>query len=674
MKPSQLVTLTGVLIFHSLGSTCQGATVVNRWSFDIDTTDSVGGNTGVLTDATVDKGQLVLTGIGVGPNGNRMTFTNPIGIGPNFGGMDDEGVTLETWYTDTGTGTWGKLFQFGRDEAGFEVGFTHARGGALPESGIDRDGAKGFGELVAPNEEHHLVITVSVDGNMNAWVDGEKKVTNSDTNDLSNVGTEFEALGATSWGDPGMTGTINEFRIWSGNLTDFEVSQNLASGPDLIPTAEDTDGDGLDDAWELAQTGVTELTQLTGLVAGPGPGAGTGDFDGDGLSDLAEFGEGTDGGNEDSDDDGLTDGQEVNEHKSDPLKEDTDGDTLSDGAEVNIHGSSPLLKDTDMDFYDDPTEVANGTDPADAEDPGAFTGTQLVHRWSFTTGAEQLTDSAGGNSAVPFGSPDFTDNKIVLDGLVIGPDADSFGFTRLVDIGKNFGPTGVSIESWYTDDGTGGWAKLVAFGDGQQDNNILFNLQRSTDNVTGVQYTPFDFTNGTRPSLNEEHHLALTITPSGVVNAWIDGVHMNSANESLPLGDGNDLNTIGNTFERVGGSAWSDAGMLGSVNEFRIWRGNFTAENVAENFASGPDLLVGEGSLAIDSIKRNSVTGAVTLVFKSVAGRIYRIDRSPDLLPADSPDWADVDDAFVATTNLSTFTDNTASGVRLFYRVQDVTK
>jgi hypothetical protein len=222
--------LLSIFLFSTLPS--QSATISHRWSFDSDTTDSVSGNTGSLQGgASIEGGQLILPGTGTSTAGNRMIFTNPVDIGGNFGAS---GVTIETWYTDTGTGTWGKLFQFGNNTAAQAFGYTHVRGNG-EQSGIDRDGTKQLGEQVTVNEEHHLVITVSADGNLNAWVDGDKKINNTDTNDLSNVTTNFEAIGATSWNDPGMKGTVNEFRIWSGELTAAEVASNLSSGPDSPP-------------------------------------------------------------------------------------------------------------------------------------------------------------------------------------------------------------------------------------------------------------------------------------------------------------------------------------------------------------------------------------------------------------------------------------------------------
>jgi len=227
MKTLILLTLASC---GSLSLT-SAATLANRWSFDTDTTDSIGANTGTLNNgATVSAGNLVLPGTGASTGGNHMGFTSPLAIGATHGAS---GVTIETWYTDTGTGTWGKLFQFGNNVAGEELAFTHTRGNGQM-SGVDRGGSQLLGEQVSQNNQHHLVISVSSDGNLNTWVDGAQKLSDIDTNDLSAVNTTFEGIGATSWGDPGMTGTVDEFRIYSGELNASEVAANLAAGPNTI--------------------------------------------------------------------------------------------------------------------------------------------------------------------------------------------------------------------------------------------------------------------------------------------------------------------------------------------------------------------------------------------------------------------------------------------------------
>lgn len=648
-----------LFLFSSFLQT-HGATLSHRWSFDFDTTDSVGGNTGVLEGgASITPGQLILTGLGSSADANRMTFTNPVDIGGNFGST---GVTIETWYTDSGTGTWGKLFQFGNNVVGQELAFTHTRGNG-EQTGIDRDGAKLLGEQVTQNEEHHLVITVSPDGNLNTWIDGVRKLTDVDTNDLANVNTSFEAIGATSWGDPGMTGSVNEFRIYRGELTAIEVEASNTAGPDELFVVEDSDGDGLPDSWEEQWFGLGNLTQ-----------GADDDPDEDGLTNLEEFEFNVELNPNDADTDGdnLNDGREVNTENTDPLDADSDDDTLNDGQEVLDFLTSPLNPDSDGDFFDDNIEIANNTDPNDANDPGPVTP-ELAHRWSFSPGSE-LTDTVGGNTGILRATATVSDNQLQLDGAGTGPEASSMGFSTPVDLGGNFGGTGFTIETWYIDAGTPRWGKLFTFGTNAAGQEIAWTHQRAgadlapgLDRNGAIALDSIPFGTDDRLPLNEEHHLVISVAADGTTNLWVDGT------KEISDAPTNPVNNIVTNTESIGSTAWNDSGHLGSVNEFRIWKGTLTEDDVTASFAVGPDALPGQSELAITDISRDPVTGSVTLTFNSIAGRRYRIDRSDQLLAADSPGWIDVDDQFLATSEVSTFTDPSATGDRLFYRIQDIT-
>ena len=146
------------------------------------------------------------------------------------------------------------------------------------------------------------------------------------------------------------------------------------NGSGLI-LGQDTDGDGLTDAQELA--GWTVTVDRTGYGAAQAwiyhetsdplvP-----DTDGDGLGDKEEFDFHCDPRMEDTDEDGLLDPDEVVRYQTNPLSVDTDGDALEssngralvpdpelfDGNEVNSTGTSPTLADTDGDGRSDLDEV-----------------------------------------------------------------------------------------------------------------------------------------------------------------------------------------------------------------------------------------------------------------------------------------------------------------------------
>jgi hypothetical protein len=178
----------------------------------------------------------------------------------------------------------------------------------------------------------------------------------------------FGHLNETAMGDPDADGC--------DNLCEF------TNGTD--PNLADTDGDGVSDGNEIAN-GTDPLDAADedgdGLPDdwethhfGNTDGDGTGDPDGDGCDDACEFANGTDPNNEDTDGDGDSDGDEI-ASGTDPLdpdsnsQSDSDGDGLSD-AEEEALGTDPGDPDTDGDGLSDGDEVDLGTDPLDADTDG----------------------------------------------------------------------------------------------------------------------------------------------------------------------------------------------------------------------------------------------------------------------------------------------------------------
>ncbi|MFW9964812.1 MAG: NosD domain-containing protein, partial [Candidatus Sifarchaeia archaeon] len=90
------------------------------------------------------------------------------------------------------------------------------------------------------------------------------------------------------------------------------------------------------------------------------------DSDGDGIDDNFEVVLGTDPLNPDSDADELSDYEEVGVYGTDPLNPDSDGDGLSD-FEIIAYGTDPLNPDSDNDQLSDYWEIQYTTDPLDPD-------------------------------------------------------------------------------------------------------------------------------------------------------------------------------------------------------------------------------------------------------------------------------------------------------------------
>jgi outer membrane protein OmpA-like peptidoglycan-associated protein len=155
----------------------------------------------------------------------------------------------------------------------------------------------------------------------------------------------------------------------------------------LVPClawAADTDGDGLQDEWELS------------YFVWLGQEDGNGDPDGDGLTNLEEQELGTDPTREDTDGDGLTDKQEVDlAYALDPTLMDTDGDFLMDGEEIDL-GTDPTKADSDFDGLTDYIEVVKGYDPleGDTDNGGVWDGEEvLVDKTDPLDPSDDLMDS-----------------------------------------------------------------------------------------------------------------------------------------------------------------------------------------------------------------------------------------------------------------------------------------
>ncbi len=171
---------------------------------------------------------------------------------------------------------------------------------------------------------------------------------------------EIGRLGRSSPTD-GYEGLVDDVQVYDKALSEAEISF-LFNNPGETFSEDDTDFDGLADAWEILYFGNIEA--FSGDDIGP---------DADGATNLQEQAAGTNPTIPDTDGDGRTDGAELNVAPlTHPLDPDSDDDQLTDGEEVDIHGTDPNSGDTDADGLPDKWELDNSLSPlSDVGDDGA---------------------------------------------------------------------------------------------------------------------------------------------------------------------------------------------------------------------------------------------------------------------------------------------------------------
>jgi hypothetical protein len=231
--------------------------LMHRYSFVTDASDSVGGPGWAGTpvgNASISGGQLLIPNTPFAspamdylqlPAGILTNAVN--GIGTNF---NDPAVTVEAWVTIyPGQFTWANLFDFGSQDASNDAAYDiHVAVHANPSDTIigisDSDNANadyqdwdgGSGSALDGSTNLHVVAVFNPPGGYvaiytNGGLMGEdSKVTIS----MAGVSAVLNKIGADNWPDPGMQGSVAEFRIYNGVLSPDEVLRTQSLGPKQV--------------------------------------------------------------------------------------------------------------------------------------------------------------------------------------------------------------------------------------------------------------------------------------------------------------------------------------------------------------------------------------------------------------------------------------------------------
>jgi hypothetical protein len=246
--------------------------------------------------------------------------------------------------------------------------------------------------------------------------------------------------------------------------------------------------------------------------------------------------------------------------------------------------------------------------------PPGFTKGSLVHRYSFSeTSGDVFNDSVGtahGTIRNATGT-DFVGGQLALTGTT-----STYGD---LPNGIISSLTSVSIETWVTWNGDAGssWQRIFDFGRSTavDENGVpiedspgtgygyMFLTPRSGDNT--LRFAIKEATGPEVPQLNTtaltvgaKTHIAVVYdTVQKVARLYVNGTQIANAAVTHPLTVVEDINVW------LGRAQWNDPFFNGSYDEFRIYNGPLLDDDIAANFAAGPD-TIGAGPAPSVTISR----------------------------------------------------------------------
>jgi hypothetical protein len=241
-----LGTFAGLLAL-GLGVTPAQAGLTHRFSFkDGSARDSVGNVDGKLKGpgASIVDGRLVLKNE-ESATGDKISCLEFVGSLLPKGGNS---VSLVVWFTAKDSGGFARVLNFGDSEGGEGrqfIYFSPRTGDGSARVAITGSdvGSKAFLDSDALDDgKPHLVVIV-IDGlakKLRVFVDGKEPNPAADLGDntLDKVKPVENWLGKSSFSaDPGLSGEIDELRVYDQALSAAEAAAAFKAGPNALPPA-----------------------------------------------------------------------------------------------------------------------------------------------------------------------------------------------------------------------------------------------------------------------------------------------------------------------------------------------------------------------------------------------------------------------------------------------------
>jgi hypothetical protein len=240
-KSQSAVWLAAVALMGSLAASSADAVLTHRYSFNDGTAkDSVGNIDGKLKGtASIADGKLVLKNEDKTSDDAQLSYLEFAGpILPKTGS-----VTIMTWFTASDAGNFARIVNIGdkQDAEGRAfIYLTPRNGDDLSRAAITATDASG--KTSQDNDrlddgKPHMVALV-IDGTakkLHVFIDGKEPKPAEDLGDntLDKVRQVNNWLGRSSFDtDPGLSGSIDEFRVYDNALSADEVQTAFKAGAD----------------------------------------------------------------------------------------------------------------------------------------------------------------------------------------------------------------------------------------------------------------------------------------------------------------------------------------------------------------------------------------------------------------------------------------------------------
>ena len=389
------------------------ATLTHRYPFSANANDSVGTSHGQLVNtASISGGAVVLDGVS-----GYVNLPNNIVTGYTS-------LTIEAWVTDTGSGNWARIFDFGNSNSGEDFPIGSGTSGSqylflTPRSGWNTllgnynnsttaQSVEWLGTALPTNVRQHIVWATDGDSQM-GWLYVNGVLVGSNTSmtltpaALGNTVNDW--IGRSQFNDPLFKGSISDFRIYNGALSALQVVVDLTAGPGQL----------------VADPGVLQSINLQAAATMP---LGTtqtpvviGNFAN--ITNINLL---------------LVPGVIYTSSNTNALTVNAAGriTAVSSGV-ATITASYAGMSGSQTIYISAPPQT-------------------LTHRYSFTANAN---DSEGSANGVLSGGAVIANSNVVLNGSSAFVDLPNNMFTNL---------NSLSFEAWFTDNGSGGWARLWDFG------------------------------------------------------------------------------------------------------------------------------------------------------------------------------------------------------------------